>query len=66
MLKAIMDFHHRTQSALQAGIPLEKVTALPIIAEIARMKEFQVDTAEVSIKSLMDRVRFSFAEWGVN
>jgi V/A-type H+-transporting ATPase subunit A len=66
MLKAIMDFHHRTQSALQAGIPLEKVTALPIIAEIARMKEIQVETAEVSIKSLMDRVRFGFAEWGVN
>jgi V/A-type H+-transporting ATPase subunit A len=66
MLKAIMDFHHRTMAALQAGVPLDKVTTLPVLAEIARMKELLVDTAEKEIKALMDRVRFSFAEWGVN
>jgi len=66
MLKAIMDFHHRTQSALQSGVPLQKVSALPVVAEIARMKELPVDEAETNIKMVMDRVRFSFAEWGVN
>jgi V/A-type H+-transporting ATPase subunit A len=66
MLTAIMDFHHHTMSALQAGVPLDKVTTLPVLADIARMKELPVDTAENEIKALMDRVRFSFAEWGVN
>src|SRR5574341_1288718 len=66
MLKAIMDFHHRTQSALQSGVPLHKVSALPVVTEIARMKELPVDEAETNIKMVMDRVRFSFAEWGVN
>jgi V/A-type H+-transporting ATPase subunit A len=66
MLKAIMDFHHRTQSALQSGVPLQKVSALPVVTEIARMKELPVDEAETIIKMVMDRVRFSFAEWGVN
>ena len=66
MLKAIMDFHHRTQAALQAGVPLEKVGALPVVAEIARMKEITVEEVEASIRAVMDRVRFSFAEWGVN
>lgn len=66
MLKAIMDFHHRTQSALQSGVPLEKVSALPVVTEIARMKELPVDEAETNIKMLMDRVRSCFAEWGVN
>jgi len=66
MLKAIMDFHHRTQSALQSGVPLQSVSALPVVTEIARMKEIPVDEAETTIKMVMDRVRFSFAEWGVN
>jgi V/A-type H+-transporting ATPase subunit A len=65
MLKTILDFHHRAQSALKAGIPLEKITALPVLADIARMKELPVDQAENAIKALMDRIEFSFAEWGV-
>jgi len=66
MLKAIMDFYHRTQSAVQSGVPLQKVSALPAVTEIARMKELPVDEAETNIKMVMDHVRFSFAEWGVN
>jgi V/A-type H+-transporting ATPase subunit A len=65
MLKTIMDFYHHTQAALEAKIPLERVTALPIISDIARMKEFQMETAEKEIKSIMDRVQFSFADLGV-
>jgi V/A-type H+-transporting ATPase subunit A len=66
MLKAVIDFHHRAQSALQSGVGLEEIAALPVIAEIARMKEWPVHEAEDRIKALMDRVRFHFAEWGVN
>jgi len=65
MLKVVLDLFHRIQAALEADVPLEQLTSLPIIAEIARMKELQADEAEESIKALMDRVRFSFAELGV-
>lgn len=65
MLKTIMDFYRHTQAALEAKIPLERVTALPVISDIARMKEFRAEKAEEEIQAIMDRVRFSFAEMGV-
>jgi hypothetical protein len=65
MLKAILDFYHHTQAALKAGIQLGQIMGLAIVAEIARMKELPVQTAEAEIKAIIDRVRFSFAEWGV-
>lgn len=65
MLKAVLDFYHRALAALEADVPLEKVISLPVISHIARMKELQVDEAEEAIKALMDRIRFSFAELGV-
>jgi V/A-type H+-transporting ATPase subunit A len=66
MLKLIMDFYRRSQEALEANIALEKITGLAVIAEIARMKELSSEKAEKQIQSLMDKVRFSFAELGVN
>jgi V/A-type H+-transporting ATPase subunit A len=65
MLKVILEIHHRTQAALATEVPLEKVTGLPIIAEIARLKELHIDRAEEAIIALMDSVQFSFAELGV-
>jgi len=65
MLKTCMDFYHYTQSAMEAEIPLERVTSLLVVNDIARMKEFPVETAEKEIQTIMDRVRFSFAEIGV-
>jgi vacuolar-type H+-ATPase catalytic subunit A/Vma1 len=65
MLKAMMDFYRRTQDALEVGTPLAKILALPVIADIARMKEYPVDQAEIKIRALMDRIRFSFDEFGV-
>lgn len=65
MLKTIIDFYHRTQAALQASIPLMRITALPVIAEIARMKELPVKEAESKIIEIMDRVHSNFAELGV-
>src|SRR4030065_257947 len=66
MLNAIMDFHQHTQKALEAGIALEQVLALPVVQEIARMKELAVEQAGRNIQALMDRIRFSFAEMGVD
>ena len=65
MLKAIIDFYHRTQAALELQIPLVKVTNLPVVADLARMKEKPVEESEKMIKALMDHVRLSFAEIGV-
>lgn len=65
MLKTCMDFYHYTQVALEAEIPLERVTSLPVLNDIARMKELSVETSEKEIQTIMDRVRFSFAEMGV-
>jgi len=66
MLKAIIDFYHHVQAALDAKIPLEQVTALSVVADIARMKEFQADAAEKEIRTIMDRVHFSFTDLGVD
>ena len=65
MLKAIMDFYHHAQAALEAKIPLGDITAMPVVSDIARMREFPVDIAEREIRAIMDRVQFSFAEFGV-
>ena len=62
MLKTIMDFYRRAQSALESKVPLERVTSLPVVADIARMKEVEVENAEMEIKTIMDRVQYSFAE----
>jgi len=66
MLEAIVDFYRRTQAALESGVALDKITALPVVSEMARMKELPVDESEDKIKAMMGRVRLSFAEWGVN
>jgi V/A-type H+/Na+-transporting ATPase subunit A len=66
MLKAILDFYQRCQAAMKLGVSLDQINALPIVAEIGRMKEFEVQKGETQIQALMERVRYSFAEWGVN
>jgi V/A-type H+-transporting ATPase subunit A len=65
MLNTILDFYHHTQTALDAKVPLERITSLPILSDIARMKEIPMDIAEIEIRAIMDRVQFSFADLGV-
>ncbi len=65
MLKAIMAFYRLTRKALEARVPLERVIKSPVVADIARMKELHIEVTEREIKSLLDRVRFSFEEMGV-
>jgi V/A-type H+-transporting ATPase subunit A len=66
MLKAVMDYYQRTQAALEADMHLEQIITLPVVADIARLKEIPAEEAEAAIKALMNRIRLSFAEWGVN
>jgi V/A-type H+-transporting ATPase subunit A len=62
ILKAIMKFNQQTKSALASNIPLDQITNLSVVSDIARMKEIEVDKAESVIKSIMDRIHFSFEE----
>lgn len=66
MLKVIMDFHDQVQAALKAGVTLVQVTDLPVVAEIARMKELPVAGAESEIRELAKRVRLAFEGLGVS
>jgi V/A-type H+-transporting ATPase subunit A len=66
MLKVIIYFYHLTLAALEQGMSFDQVTGLPVVAEIARMKEFPVESAEGLIKALMEHVCSSFVELGVD
>jgi V/A-type H+-transporting ATPase subunit A len=66
MLKVIVDFYHITLAALEQGVSLDQITSLPAAVEIARMKEFPVEPAEGLIKALMERMRLSFVDLGVD
>lgn len=66
MLKTVMDFHRRTQAALKAGVHLEQIDALPVMVEIARMKELPPEGSREAIQALMRRVKANFVELGVD
>lgn len=66
MLKVIINFYHRTQAALELEVPLAMITGLPVIDEIARMKELETDQVGEAIQRILDQIRISFSELGVN
>jgi vacuolar-type H+-ATPase catalytic subunit A/Vma1 len=66
MLTAIIDFSHHTQRALENGIDLKRITDLPVVAEIARMKEIPVDKAVKAIQELIKNVKLNFTELGLD
>ncbi len=65
MLKLIMEFHQLAQAAIQSNVSLDRITSMPVITEIGRMKELHPEKAEKAIRALQDRVHYSFAELGV-
>lgn len=64
MLKAILTFHHCFQQAVAQGMTVEQGQRLPIVGELARMKEIPLDTAEAVLLDLTARIPTSFAEAG--
>ncbi|NIP51928.1 V-type ATP synthase subunit A [candidate division KSB1 bacterium] len=66
MLKVIIGFFHFTQSALELEVPLETITNLSVLDEIARMKDLEMDKAEDEIQALLNQIQVSFSELGVN
>jgi V/A-type H+-transporting ATPase subunit A len=62
MLRAILSFYQRLAEALGKGFALDKAMALPVVGEIARMKEIPADKAMTEIKALIQRVDETFAK----
>ncbi len=60
MLKAILTFYHGLVNALGKGVALSKLIKLPVLSEIARMKEIPRENAEGDIGALVERIRESF------
>jgi V/A-type H+-transporting ATPase subunit A len=56
MLRAIMTFHRRAAAALEAGTPLEQFTGLPIVAEIAGMKDLPAAEAVEALQALTEKI----------
>lgn len=66
MLKIIMDFYHRTQAAIEAGVALDQIARFPVLTEISRMKELPVEKAVSEIKALMNRMNQAFNGLGAS
>jgi V/A-type H+-transporting ATPase subunit A len=56
MLRVIRQFQQRTTAALAAHVALERISALPVIVDIARMKELPVEEAAVRLPALIDKI----------
>lgn len=57
MLHVILAFHQEAVAALEAGVSLEEIAGLPVVAEIARMKELPVDEAPEKLQALLEKVK---------
>jgi V/A-type H+-transporting ATPase subunit A len=62
MLQVIFALHRGAQRAVAAGVPLERLTALPVLGEIARMKEAPPAEAEERLAALRARVEAELGE----
>jgi V/A-type H+-transporting ATPase subunit A len=66
MLKSILVFHASLADAIDQGITVEQALRLPIIGELARMKETPVQTAAGLLQDLAARIPLSFSNLGKN
>jgi len=66
MLKAIMEFYDHTQIAMENKMPLAYIMSMPVVANMARMKEIDNENFVNEIKAILDRVQHGFAELQVN
>ncbi len=56
MLRTIMAFHQHAMAALEAGRSLDRIAALPVVAEIARMKELPIEESVSKLQPLIARI----------
>lgn len=65
MLKTFMTFHGRTMMAIDAGVSLERISALSVVEELGRLKETPVEQAVERARTVLEKVHASFDELGV-
>jgi V/A-type H+-transporting ATPase subunit A len=62
MLQLILLFHHRAINALKTGISLDTIFSLPVVAEIARMKEIPKADVQEKLNVLKTKIESAFRE----
>jgi V/A-type H+-transporting ATPase subunit A len=62
MLRVILEFQRQTAAALAAHITLDRITVLPVVAEIARMKELPVEGCVEKLQAVIARIDREMAD----
>ena len=60
MLKIVVDFHHLADGVVSKGLPISKITSLPVTEEIMRIKTGIPNDKLVQLDDLAKRMRESF------
>lgn len=60
MLKVILTYHQRAQSALGMGIDLSEITSQSVLQRIARMKEIPLEKSAAELKRLVGKINDAF------
>ena len=62
MLRAILAFHRRAVTAVGAGVALDQIMALPVVAEVARMREWVPEAVAEESSVLIRKIEAGFAD----
>ncbi len=62
MLQVIMEFQRQTTAALAAHIALERINALPVVADIARMKELPAEGCVEKLRAVSAQIDQEMAD----
>jgi V/A-type H+-transporting ATPase subunit A len=60
MLKIVVDFHHLADTVVSKGLPISKITTLPVTEEIMRIKTGIPNDKLAQLDDLAKRMRESF------
>jgi V/A-type H+/Na+-transporting ATPase subunit A len=62
MLRVILGFQRQMTAALDAHVALDRITTLPVVADIARMKELPVEDCIEKLQVVLDRIDREMAD----
>jgi V/A-type H+-transporting ATPase subunit A len=62
MLRVILEFQRQMTAALAAHVTLDRITALPVVADIARMKELPIAGCLEKLQTLIDQIDREMAD----
>ena len=62
MLKMVLHFYYEAKAALDAGVPVEKIFALPVREKIARMKYVEEEDVKSYLEAATNELESSMKE----